>query len=369
MPVVAYRIQPDIYQAIQRLITAGEYSSVEEFIERAVRNQLELELDAGSPREIHAFASPPSGPTGGGNGFNRRAILGVRPGEMPASNGTSGKASPSTTFSVPSDGLELPAAVEAVQRSDEPVWGQINRFLPMKLACRRVLALSHGEKSWPLLSQAMDGLAEQAAAIGSTLHAADIASGRKRDQLATGLPRSDGPESQERFLTQIVAKVVRGGMVHPGAVAAYGLAAIVDGVIALTNEGVRFATMRNPVLDADPLAAETTLSTEERMFLVSTVVPSMQTELSDYRLVLDALRRGHAKPESLHAVIEPTFSGRRWTAAMVRTHLSGLLSRMIELETVARSWEGRNVSYSLGPLAAMVPHEPANTANQGGVPS
>jgi hypothetical protein len=40
---------------------------------------------------------------------------------------------------------------------------------------------------------------------------------------------------------------------------------------------------------------------------------------------------------------------------------------MVELEVVSRFWEGRNVTYSLGPLAAMLPGEPTNTTHQGAV--
>jgi hypothetical protein len=235
----------------------------------------------------------------------------------------------------------------------------------MKLALRHILRLSLGRAAWPLLADITDGLAEQAAAVGSALQAVDVAAGRKRDQLSTGLPRTDSPDSQERFISQIVAKIVRGGTVHAGAISAYGFVEIEDGRIGLTADGARFAKQPNPVLDADLRSVEATLSTEERKFLVVEIVPKMRAELQDFRLVVDGLRRGHTNPETLHNAIEQPLTARRWTPAMVRTHISGLVSRMVELEVVGRSWEGRNVTYSLGPLAAMLPGEPMNTAHQG----
>jgi hypothetical protein len=332
MPVIAYRMDPVLYHSIQDLVSIKEYSSVEEFLERAVRNQLALEAETVLPAAHD------------GNGARGSA-------PVAASSVAPDPRTTATAFALSPKRMLLPSPLAPLQKSDGPIWGQINRLLPLKIVCRRIALLADGEDNWPKIATVFSGLAEQTAAIGTALRDADLAAGRKRDLLATGLPRLDSRDSHERFLTQVVARLVRGATVQPGAVATLGLATFVENEIGLTEVGGRFAELQNPVLDGDPRTADATLSAYERQFLVRDVVPTLRSEHEDFALVLEGVEQGATTPDGLHEYVSPRFASRSWTATMLRTHMSGLVSRMVDLQLLTRSWEGRNVTYSVGPLA------------------
>jgi len=344
MPVVACRIEAGGYRDIQRLIDAGEYASVQEFVELAVRNQLALE---GATERISYR------PAGGETQPEPRLQV-----DTPAQDASHRLAA---AFALPSaDRIALPPFVKPTQISERAIWGQINRIVPLKLAARRVAVLANGSNTWPTVDSVLRDVGETAALVGSCLHDADVASGRKRELLATGVPRVDSPDSKQRFLAQTIARVVRSGTTHPGAIAAYGIATVTNSGVALTSTGIEFAMLESPVLDRDPRTARETLSVEECRFFLRFVVPHVPVELTDLNLVAGTIDKGAMTPEALHSAVAATFHARRWTGTMVRTHLSGLVSRLIELMVVVRTWEGRNASYALGPLADELPRSGKN---------
>jgi hypothetical protein len=340
---VTYRIDPELYRNVQGLVAAGEYTSLEEFLERAIRTQLTLEVGESERTLVSAPGSKHQAPPPLAGSDAAKRIL--------------------ATFSLPAEKMSLPPAMPSVDSPDAPIFGQVNRIVPIKIACRRIAVVALGSSSWPSIVELLRELVESAALVGSVLHEGDVAAGRKREQLAIGLPRQDNDDSKERFLSQVVARVVRGGTVHPGAIAAFGLAAFSDGMVGLTSTGVQFARMHNPVLDVDPRSAGGTLSIEEQQFFIEHVAKKLPSELQDCRLVVDAIVDGCVTPETLHARLAPKLSERRWTPAMVRTHLSGLVSRMVDLAIVERAWEGRNVSYSVGINAGALREAPRKGKN------
>ena len=54
-------------------------------------------------------------------------------------------------------------------------------------------------------------------------------------------PGKGNSASRDRFLSQFLARVTRGGEVYPGAVCQYQLARFEDAAIVLTNRGLEFS--------------------------------------------------------------------------------------------------------------------------------
>ena len=100
-----------------------------------------------------------------------------------------------------------------------------------------------------------------------------------------------------------------------------------------------------------------TLTDEERAFLLMNVVPCVPTEKADFDTTLTAVTDGHCSPASLNLILSKAVreeeSTRDWTEVMMRTHVSGVVSRMVDLALLRRIWEGRRVTYELGPMSAI----------------
>ena len=74
------------------------------------------------------------------------------------------------------------------------------------------------------------------------------------------------------------------------------------------------------------------------------VVEFVPGELRDMAIVLRAVSGGESMPDSLVEAVHPSFPD-EWSPAMLRTHVSGLVARLVEMSLLRRRWEGRNVLY------------------------
>ena len=186
----------------------------------------------------------------------------------------------------------------------------------------------------------------------SHLEDLDLAAGRKRDELlATGLPRRGNIASQDRFLSQFIARTTRSAEIYRGAICQYALAEFDGDRLALTDRGYELAKLKNPILDEDLRRAASNLSDEERTFLGRQVLEYVAGELHEIRLVLSAVLGGQTTPENLLASVRPQLPS-EWSDVMTRTHVSGVVARLTEMGLLRRRWEGRNVNYEAAGMAS-----------------
>ena len=61
-------------------------------------------------------------------------------------------------------------------------------------------------------------------------------------------------------------------------------------------------------------------------------------------VVLGAVAAGESMPDALVKAVRSSFP-EEWSDAMLRTHVSGLVARVVEMSLLRRRWEGRNVLY------------------------
>ncbi|MBS2023596.1 MAG: hypothetical protein JST92_14430 [Deltaproteobacteria bacterium] len=371
MPLLTFNVAAKTFDEIAKLIEAGAYSGMNQFLEVAALNQLALERGT-SPEELRAtsFREAPARsehrPDVRGSEVVRSTAIGPARREIvPIPKGagrgpvgrrkTSSSAVPEEEVSALKRNLALittpsprPEPLPLRPRSEnEQIWGQVNRLLAMKLVVRWLDTTTTGHSAWPKVDACAPGITSDAAALGSLLDTDDLAKGRKREELfATGLPRRGNIPSVDRFQTQYIARLTRSGEIYPGAVCHYGLADFDGDQLGLTARGVEFARLPNPIADGSWETATKTLSSEERAFLIRHVRDAIPGERLNFETVLAAVAAGSDTPEELLTTVQGVLPD-TWSDVMARTHVSGVVARMSELGLLQRTWEGRHVRYSL----------------------
>jgi len=366
MPVIAVNLAQSVYEKIKSFIEKGLYAGPEQFLEIAAFNQVALEQGL-KPEEIvargHREVSDLQAV-----GAHAGVIQAARPRPRRSKRGrvripVRHKAPRATQavdlstllarLSITDDQVTLPATVRATaQPQPERLWGQVNRLFPLKFACRWLVVSNAGKSAWDRYEGISEGMSGDAATLGSQLENLDLAAGRKRDELlATGLPRRGNIASQDRFLSQFIARTTRSGEIYRGAICQYALAEFDGDRLALTDRGFELAKLKNPILDEDLRRAASNLSDEERTFLTRQVLQYVPGELHEIRLILGAVLGGQTTPEDLLASVRPPLPS-EWSDVMIRTHVSGVIARLNEMGLLRRHWEGRNVNYEAAGMAS-----------------
>ncbi len=370
MPVFAVNLSERLFGPILELIDKGLYKSLESFLEVAAYNQLALER-AVTPEQLLAHghrnasgvavdSAPAESPNGhaeaarpksrkGKKKQRRKAGKAAHKHEPPPPAAAVDVAAVLGRWAAPAGKFPPPTVAEGLP-AGEHVWGQVNRLFPLKLGCRWLAKTAAGG-IWPAYLAVADGLADDATMVGAVLEQWDLAAGRKRDEvLATGLPRRGNSSSRDRFLSQYLARVTRGGDVQPGAICRYALAACGAETVALTAAGLEFAQLPNPILDRHEAASTATLAPEESAFLCRQIKERVPGERQDMTPVLEAVAAGQTTPSAVAAAVRERFPA-EWSEVVFRTHLSGLVARLADLRLLRRRWEGRHVQYTLGEAA------------------
>jgi hypothetical protein len=380
MPLIAMNLSDKLLGQIKDLVEKGMYVSIEAFLEIAAFNQLALERGA-SPAEIIEKGHRKRREDDGGHGGNGMQpppkALHSAPPQSSHSSARAAKATkprrageavakvvPPTERAVSDADLaatfkrlalvarteKSPRAAEAklVTLFAERIFGQVNRYLPIKIACRWLHTAATTDGKWPRFDAISERLADDAATVGSLLDQWDAMSERQRDELlATGLPRRGNSASKDRFLSQNVARVTRSAQVYPATICQYQLARFDDALIALTDQGFAFAELENPILDTRDSKTAVTLTPRESDFLARHILAWVPAERDDMRIVLQAVKDGKKTPTELTEALRAKFP-RDWSDSMFQTHVSGLVARLGELCLMKRVWQGRNVRYELG---------------------
>jgi hypothetical protein len=362
MPVVAVNLAAHVFREISELVSKGQFSSPEEFLATAAFNQLVLERGAKPEDLMGGAASPPTVEAALGGTAEGALVTQV---EAPARKPRSGLAvSAPASGAVSAEASRISQVFERLHFSateskalpdfvvptpeagpEARIWWQVNRLFPLKFVVRWLATEAVRQHEWPSLVHTLTEAPRDAALLGTHLELEDARQGRQRDeQLATGLPREFNEASEERFKNQVMARVTRTA-VHPGATFQLLLTVTHGERIALTPEGFKLAALPSPILDRVP-GVSTSLTDAERFLLLSIIAQRLPREHKDMSCVLDAVRRQHTTPDELQSEVRKGLPS-EWTDVMVRTHITGLVSRSVDLGLLKRQWVGRNVTYSL----------------------
>lgn len=357
---VLANIPAKTYDRIIELVKNGDYRDVSQFIEAACENQ--LAMSDGDYDLVEAPGNPAAerGPSSETRRVpevvgkrlakpRKRVTKKSRAAEPPKVSRRKGDApSPEAVeaalslFAMP-DSVLPPLLSPMEEYIYQWPWGQTNRYLPMKLVVRAIASLAVSG-SWPNAAELLERLKQPAAAIGSALEAADARAGRKREAaLATALPRLAVDKSQRRFVSSFLCALSPTGIFYPGGTFFYGFTALLNGGVGLTESGLAFCRLHNPVLDESPERSRSTLSEEEKEWLRAYVL-EIPGESTAIRTVLGALGQDQLSPkdfaERVGAVVgdDPSSGG-------FKIKFNGVVSRMIELGFINREWEGTRARY------------------------
>ena len=333
---------------IKKAVRNEGYENAREFVTTAIENQLELE--EGEENEfqtldeaIETFDSDEPEPVD-------------EKGEEPAAK------------DVMSDGLGRREydAVPTVSPPDPerlrtgPLWGQYNRVFPVKIAVRRLANMIQEQNEddtpvsgnglrWIELEHFQEETAQLARNYGLSIKEYDRKKSRGRgEKIASGLPTGDdAAKSKDRFMTHFIGYSDRNDKLT-GAPPNLNFVDISDEDLArigITEAGLSFAAIFNPLLDEGPDADES-LSTDERSFYMDHVRENLPAEYEAMVETAQAIDDGANRPNSLTEHIAKMNTD--WSGSQSSTMRSGLVSRMYELGLITRERIGqRGVAYEL----------------------
>jgi hypothetical protein len=310
----------------RKRIQEGRYSDLSSFIVTSVENQ--LMLDKG---DLVSSTVLLEGSQGLGSPLeslpNNRKLPG--PSDYPAA--------------------QIVAYPEWEDRSEKHwLWGQINKLLPIKFAARALANETLTTKELPLLEAFANKAAAEARVVGLSLKRLDQAEKRPPGyKLGTGFPTSGKIEKAERrFRSQFIA-YVRDDRQVSGALPELMFANVIErrgeNVMGLTEAGVAFATLSNPVLDKGDWSQA--LSEEEADFYLDHIRRRVPWEVSAFALILSIIGEGIDGRMEVNNAVRDRLQV-EWTPKEVNTQRAGAMARMFDLRLLARERRGRRVRYA-----------------------
>jgi len=232
------------------------------------------------------------------------------------------------------------------------LWGQVYRIFPVKFGAR-VLAnmLKKNNNTYVNLEDFRTTAADAARKYGLSLKRLDEKHNRKPgEKFSTGLPIGKNPElSKNRYKAHYLAYQT-GRETLAGALADLRLINLEGDKIGITEEGLTFAHLPNPILDNKDSTPDAVLSEEESGYYLSITSKFLPKEAEFMKSILSMIEGGEPQREEFNAKVKEFLEGilkRDITPAVANTMRSGALSRMWELGLVENARIGRTVAYSI----------------------
>ncbi len=240
--------------------------------------------------------------------------------------------------------------------ADRWIFGQHNKLLPVKANVRALLNLlrTATKLSSVELEEASRQIANEASRLGDVLRRSDLNFKRSRDEsIALAFPSSEPSNSDKsrlRYASQFVGSVSREGRMT-GLLIDLKLVNIdrhKPPRIRLTEPGLRFAELPNPILDAEAAIQQERFSPEEIDFMLHHIQDHLPVEQFAFSATLAAITDGSNTPEMLDSALKKFLPDRKdkpFTLAFLTTQRAGVISRMADLGLVTRTRSGPNVTY------------------------
>jgi hypothetical protein len=351
LAVVAINIDPELYDRIATRISQGGYLDLPQFFDVAARNQLALEEtsapltsepQSGRPAPDAGVAERESTlPAGSGNAALHHHGAGHPPAKWRALV---------TRAELPDDRFALPNVDSEL---DHLLWGQTNRLLPIAVGVRVLANLLRDSDDVPLATwhEKATGVAS---ALRADLRAWDEHASRPHGtRWATAFPERK-ESSAQRYVNQFLGAPARNGGSDGGAVF-LGLAAITGSGdkarATLTTSGAHWASLTNPIFDADiGVEPERTFSEEEARFFLEHLREFRSGEYRFLNTVATLVAEGLSR-EDLNEAIARAYPE---LASVASTMRAGAIGRLGDLGLLERTRHGLHVDYRLSPRAAVL---------------
>lgn len=326
-------ISPNTLDIINILIQKGEYRTVQEFISTAIQNQIYL---IEQPESLSITSRPSQ----------------IRPSESirePQSDSTS-------LLDLRDYDVETKDKLE--NTGNRTLSGFWNKFLPVKITLRVLANMQHEHKTPVLLDMLQENASIEARKLGQTLVRKERGSGRKRgDKLFTGLPvKRSGDKSRLRFKSHFVG-TLSGDKINgmPGTLGLIHISRGNDGknYVSITERGLSFAGLPNPIIDKKHY--NSTLSEEERVFLVAEIRSRLPDEYEAMRAVLKLIDEGKVDTKVLLSELEKTYPDLSQNRLTI--FLSGVLNRLADLRLVTRIFDNLAFKYAASDKGKIIINE------------
>ena len=233
------------------------------------------------------------------------------------------------------------------------LFGQFNKFLPVKATCRALLNLLLENPAGIPMTEATNKISHAACGLGDYLNTLDDRlQARREDAFAAAFPSSTiegGGESRLRFGNQFVASMRRDQLSSfPAALKLVATDTAKEPRLSLTKAGADFALLQSPILDAPGTPTTRKLTLEEIEFLLTHILSSVPEEVSAYAAILGAIESGANTPDAVDKCLRQRFNlptEQAITKTFLTTQRTGAISRMIDLGLIARQKDGLRVTY------------------------
>jgi hypothetical protein len=274
------------------------------------------------------------------------------------------------------DGLKLlpmPNCSEAGLTNIPPakwLFGQYNKFLPVKATCRALLNLLQQHSGGVPLSEALETIPDAAWELGDFLYTLDKRENHSReDLLAAAFPTTagTGAVSRIRFANQFIGDLRQPKLTEgqPKEVKFTGFPTALKFIVCsegkqtllgLTTAGADFAVIPSPVLDNNQDSTTRKFSDAETEFLLTHITHFVPEETSAYLSIIDAISEGSNTPDDVDKYLCQKFhiqiaakaqTENEITQTFLTTQRTGAISRMVDLGLVAREKTGLRVTYTI----------------------
>lgn len=344
---------------LDELVVIGGYKGYSDAISVSIANQLLLQKQAAAGAGSFVVDSQKTPPFLNNNNLSNRSAATSVPVPSGATYGVPAAFSIKAAEACQSEAI-LPVDDAFVTGSkvtvDRWFFGQHNKLLPVKASCRALAVLLAERPLGVTLSEANHEIAKGAAELGSYLRQIDSRIGSMReDAFATAFPNAgqDSDRSRLRYSNQFIATLSAQGQLS-GLLADLKLVNHLRGkepVLLLTETGLRFAKLSNPILDA-PVGSNSLpnrrFSESEIQCLSEHIRHSVPVEDAAIRTVLRAILDGANTPESLDNHLRKEVPAKKSISdAFVSTQRSGAISRMSDIDMVLRRRDGVRVKYEI----------------------
>ncbi len=243
----------------------------------------------------------------------------------------------------------------------ELLWGQFYRFLPAKVSLRVLNGMS--ETEFPTLATFAERACDASQEFGKQLKKLDKSLGNKSgEKLATSFPDSD-EKSRRRFTEHYIGSVRRSDGKLVGMLPSLRFVDIwhQNGAerVGLTETGVKFCGMQNPVVDRDPPGVDrdspSTFTIGEIDFLVAHIKEKLPHEAAHMATVLEMLNGGGKSRADVNEALQKFYSRYQdsknpWTEGVINLMRAGVMSRLFEMGLIEKSRSGLLVTYKISEL-------------------
>lgn len=327
-------------EEIKKFINASKYQTVAQFISTAIENQIYIENAGSESLSSILVARKTPDILSKSDLVIAKDCRNITLAEI--------KSQPKTV-TIPSFS-EL--AVSLYYKAKEEncwLWGQTNKIFPVKIGLRVLYALI-GSEQWLDLEEYKEKAANVAAEYGVAIRKYEDNKNKMRDErISAGLPDGKEFKSKFRYKGHFLAYMRKDGKLD-GAMPFLRFANLNKdekgkNFIGLTESGLNFARIENPVIDHNDF--EKSFSQAEIDFYLDYISRNVKGEASAINWVLNKIVNGVNDRGSINKELsrEIAPSWGEISEAVVNTQRAGLMARMFELGLIDKKKDGITVTY------------------------